>query len=171
MKSLSVERVVALLTPIFAAAAGKLAIIGAGLGIQLNQTTTTAAFVTGATAAGAAGLTWLHGRSEWTKAEQAFEQRVEPVFHELTSTLGTVDPGIVPQVEAIVKREVGKLTGLVATRIPTSVGNTTPVDHAHEWAAFGDPGSTRTGPGACADARSCVSGHPSAAGRRRSDTC
>jgi hypothetical protein len=60
----SIERVVAVLTPLFAAAAGLVTSAVGQLvpGVTLNKTDVTALFIAGATAAVGAALKWLHGR-------------------------------------------------------------------------------------------------------------
>lgn len=78
--NLSVERVVALLTPAFAALSaagtGWLSRHFPGLP-HLNPTDTTALMVAGATAGAGAALKWLHGRAQFTRSAAALEALIK----------------------------------------------------------------------------------------------
>jgi hypothetical protein len=102
------NRCVAVLTPVFGAAAA----IGStwlakhfpGLPTP-SSAELTAIEVAGFTSATAAALHWLRGHQLW-------EARVKTVEHEAEQVVNvaeTVDPGLVKALEAIVKAEVGKL--------------------------------------------------------------
>lgn len=82
---MSIERAVAILTPAFAALAGLVTSSVGQLvpGVNLNKTDVTVIFVTGATAAAAAALKWLHGRAKFT-------QDTQWVGHQLTAVAGEV---------------------------------------------------------------------------------
>lgn len=66
---MSIERVVALLTPLFAALAGVITSAAGQLvpGVTLNPADVTALFIAGSTAAAAAALKWLHGRQKFVQ--------------------------------------------------------------------------------------------------------
>lgn len=67
-KQLSIERAVALATPVFAVVSAWLAGAAAKYGIHLDKTGVTVAFGVGATAAVTAAWKWLDGRSKFVNA-------------------------------------------------------------------------------------------------------
>lgn len=115
-----VNRVVAILTPVFAAGAA----VGAawlakhfpGLPVP-GQAELLAAEISGATAATGAALKWLHGH-------QAFEKRVAEIapvtlLEEIGNTVKRLDPKLAGEVEAIVNTELSKALGkIVAQQAP-----------------------------------------------------
>lgn len=81
----TIERVVAAFTPVFAAVSGWLTtVVGTNVpGVTVPRGDVTALFVAGATAAILGAVTWLVGRSGWTRHVAAVKQ-------DLTSVEGTV---------------------------------------------------------------------------------
>lgn len=77
--SSKVSRYVALLTPLFAAAAGYVATQATKLpgAPVLDSTQLTVVFVGGATAAAAAAIKWLQGRAAWERAELAHSHELQ----------------------------------------------------------------------------------------------
>ncbi len=81
----SIERAVALLTPLFSGASGLIVTYIAKIvpGVHLAGGEVTALFITGATAATAAALKWLHGRQKFvnftTDADHVVKQVVAAV--------------------------------------------------------------------------------------------
>jgi hypothetical protein len=63
---MSIDRVVALLTPLFAALAGLITTVisRAVPGVNLNKADVTALFIAGSLTAGGAALKWLHGKQK-----------------------------------------------------------------------------------------------------------
>lgn len=86
----SIERVVALLTPVFSAAAGWLSTIVAhnvpGLTIPRDQLV--AVFIGGATIAGGAALKWLHGRQKFTSSVTSVQDVVEAAVRQIQGAGG-----------------------------------------------------------------------------------
>lgn len=92
----SASRVVAFLTPVFAAGSAALTpwlVKYTGLHISPSEVTTLA--VTGATAATGAALKWLHGLSQW--------ERLQTELGHVESAVNKVDPSAVGQVESAVE--------------------------------------------------------------------
>lgn len=110
-----VNRVVAFLTPVFAAGAavGSAWLIKHFPGLPVpGQPELLGAEISGATAAIGAALKWLHGHQAW-------EQRVADiapvtVLEEIGKTIKRLDPKLEGEVEAIVQTEINKvLAGVI----------------------------------------------------------
>jgi hypothetical protein len=111
---LSIERVVALLTPVFGAAAGYcFTLLGKAVpGTTLNKGDFTALFVTGAIAAVTMAVTWLLGRQKFVH----FVQGAEHVTGEVTRAVQDNVPGL-RQVEAILEAHEAAIVSAVADKI------------------------------------------------------
>jgi hypothetical protein len=115
-----VNRVVAFLTPVFAAGAavGSAWLIKHFPGLPVpGQAELLGAEISGATAAAGAALKWLHGH-------QAFEKRVAEiapvtVLEEIGKTVKKLDPKLAGEVEAIVNAEISKVLGGIVAKQAT----------------------------------------------------
>lgn len=116
-------RVVAFLTPVFTAASA----VGTGWlsrhfpGLpHINSTQLVVLEGAGASAALSAALKFLHGQSQYERAEQAFQHDV----HTYGGIIGTVDPGAVQSVEKAVETvattEVAKVAEAIAPVVPAA---------------------------------------------------
>lgn len=85
---ISIERVVAFLTPLFTAAGGALS-IGAGSLVGVPAKDWTDLFIAGATPALGAALTWLFGRQKFIGGVQ----RAQQIEHELSNALAASPEG------------------------------------------------------------------------------
>jgi hypothetical protein len=118
----SIERVVAIFTPAFAAGAGYLfTVLTKEIpGINIPHDQFVSVFVAGATLATAAAITWLIGRSRWTRIEH--EAQVisgTPIARQIETALGghqqAIIDGVAKQIGApasadeIAKQIVGEL--------------------------------------------------------------
>lgn len=83
MQQITVSRVVALATPVLAAAGGLVAAEAARYGLHVPAADVTAIFVTGSASATGAALKWLHGRAQ-------FEARAADLEHEAIAAVGDV---------------------------------------------------------------------------------
>jgi hypothetical protein len=102
-----VNRVVALFTPVFAAAAtvGSAWLLKHFPGIPVPSSGQLLAVeIAGATTAGAAALKWLHGHQQWEARTQKVIGDVEAAKKEIA----TVDPSLLASIEGFVKAEVAK---------------------------------------------------------------
>lgn len=115
----SIERVVAALTPVFAAAAGLLTSLAGQVvpGVSLNKGDVTVMFTTGAVVAGGAALKWLHGRSQWTRFETDAEKQAKLVEQRVRVVLAEY-----PQAQQALDN-VKQMLADHETQIITSVGN------------------------------------------------
>lgn len=94
---LSIERVVAILTPIFTAAGGAISTgIGSAVGIPAKDFTDL--FIAGAAPALGAAITWLLGRQKFLKAEADVQAMVEKAYRSVMS-----DQKAGPAIEDIAK--------------------------------------------------------------------
>lgn len=86
----SIERVVALLTPLFGAASGLIVTYIAKIvpGVHLAPGDVTALFIAGATLAGAAALKWLHGRQKFVNFATDSGHIVQEVVRQLSAVGG-----------------------------------------------------------------------------------
>lgn len=112
---ITASRVVAFLTPVFAAGSAALTpwlVKYTGLHIGPSEVTTLS--VTGATAAAAAALKWLHGSSLWERDQAAFERYANPVEH----AVETADPNIDSQIDAAAKSAEAKLVAVIEPAAP-----------------------------------------------------
>ena len=110
---LTKSRVVAFLTPVFAAgAAAGTPWIVKYTGLHVTPTQVTALAVTGATAALAPALTWLHGNSLWERAEREFAV-YGPKVEAVDKTIEAVDPGITKAVETAAEGDAQKAVDAV----------------------------------------------------------
>jgi hypothetical protein len=132
----SVNRVVALLTPVFSAGAAVgsawllkhfpgLPAPSAGeiLGVE----------VTVATSAAGAALKWLHGH-------QAYEQRLvqyAEVLKQGEVAVGKADPKLLEEVKALVEGEVAKVLANVSVRLAAGSAPATPAAAAAQQSAAG----------------------------------
>ena len=96
---LTVGRVVALATPVFAAAAGVgsawLAAHFPGLP-HFSPTEITVFLTTGATAGGTAAVKFLHGNSQWERLEHT----LSVIYDKSSTEVNTLDPGLIQKLEA-----------------------------------------------------------------------
>jgi hypothetical protein len=114
----STNRIVAVLTPIFAAGA---AVGSAWLakhfpGVQVSSGEILALEITGATAATGAALSWLKGH-------QAYEKRLDEgliVAKELEAKVTKADPQLLAEIKAYAETEVQKLLADVSVHVQTS---------------------------------------------------
>lgn len=115
-------RVVAFLTPVFAAGSAALTPwLVKYTGLHLTSTQVDALAVAGATAALAPALTWLHGNSLWERAQaefKAYAPKVEAEVSKVETGADTADPGIVAEVETDVKDETAKAADALVAEIP-----------------------------------------------------
>jgi hypothetical protein len=108
---LPVNRVVALLTPVFSAAS---AVGSAWLLKHFPGVPTPSASellgveVTVATSAGAAALKWLHGHQAWEKRVAEFDPQIDLVGHAV-KVVTQADPKLKADLEALVQSEVARL--------------------------------------------------------------
>jgi hypothetical protein len=102
---ISIERVVAVLTPAFAAASAWLSGAVARYGINLDKTQTTALMVAGATAALGAAWKWLEGRQKWA----ALEVELQKVEKAGSLVVNSIDPQLEDQLRQIVATESQKV--------------------------------------------------------------
>ena len=118
---MSIERVVALLTPIFAAASGWLSATVAKLipGVTIPTGGLTAAFVAGAAVALGAAWKWLQGRQEWARIEHG-AACLEPYASQTSTTVHDMD--VAAQVKADGERVVEEIVQRVAALIPSPEG-------------------------------------------------
>ena len=93
-------RVVAFLTPVFAAAAATLTPwLVKYTGLHITPTQVTALAITGATSASAAALKWLHGSSLYEREYAQIEHTIQHFGAPVTDAVEKADPGIVADVE------------------------------------------------------------------------
>ena len=105
---LTKSRVVAFLTPIFAAgAAAGTPWLVKYTGLKISPADVTALAVTGATAALTPALAWLHGNSLWERAQAEFAAYA-PKVAAIDKVVETVDPGITKAVETAAEGEAQK---------------------------------------------------------------
>jgi hypothetical protein len=114
----SIERVVALGTPLFTAAAGyAFSLLGKALpGVNLSRGQFTALFVSGAVAALTASLTWLHGRQKFVN----FTQGAHTVEKLIGDSVQTNFPQSIPelrQIEAALEAHEGAIIDGVARKV------------------------------------------------------
>jgi hypothetical protein len=129
---LPLNRAVALLTPVFGAAAS---IGSAWLAKHFPGIPTPSAAdlknieVAGFLSATSGAIMWLHGHQKWEARIQTVEQKVEQVV----DVAETVDPGLVKALEQIVKAEIAKLkfTGQSPQGIEVATGAKAPVTPAY----------------------------------------
>jgi len=108
-------RVVAFLTPVFAAGSAVLTPwLVKYTGLHINATEVTTLSVTGATTALAAGLKFLHGQSLWERDVASFQHFALPV----EKVVETVDPQIDEQVDAAAKQGEAKLVAVIEPTPP-----------------------------------------------------
>lgn len=118
----SIERVVALFTPVFAAGAGYLfTVLTKEIpGINVPHDQFVSVFVAGATIATAAVITWLIGRQRWTRwGREAETMFGSPVAKQIETALGGHQQAIIdgvakqigapPSADDIAKQIVGEL--------------------------------------------------------------
>lgn len=122
--NLSIERAVALLTPIFAALSAALtAWLGAhfpGLP-KLNPADTTALLITGATAGAAAALKWLHGRQKFVSQAATVEAFVKS---EVAKALASQPAGpALEDIDALIKANQDQIVAAIGSAVhaPASV--------------------------------------------------
>jgi hypothetical protein len=146
----SIERVVALFTPVFAAAAGyAFTLLGKAVpGTNLNQGHFTALFVSGAIAAVTAALTWLVGRQKFVN----FTQGAHAVEHLIGDSVQKNFPQNVPelrQIEAALEAHEGAIIDGVAQKVgapPTAAAVATEIV-GKLWGPQQPPPPTVTPPG------------------------
>lgn len=107
---MSVERIVAFLTPAFAVAAGWLSTAVAKYGLHLDPTALAVAFGTGATAATGAAIKWLHGR----QLQLPYLMQAEKDAKAVVAVATKADPLLLAEVKNFVVAEVDKRAPLVA---------------------------------------------------------
>jgi hypothetical protein len=121
------SRVVAFLTPVFAAGSALGTPFLVKLGFHVDPTQVTALAIAGATAATTAALKWLHGNSEWEREYQSlegyFKTHVEPEADKVEAAADAADPGIVQDIEGqadkVVEAARAKLVAIIS---PTPAG-------------------------------------------------
>ena len=122
--NLSIERVVALFTPAFAAVAAALT---AWLGThfpglpKLNPADTTALLVAGATAGAAAALKWLHGRQHFLSQAATVEAFVKS---EIAKALANQQAGpAIEDIEKIVRDNADQIVAAIGSAVhaPASI--------------------------------------------------
>lgn len=105
----SIERVVALFTPVFSVAAGWVTSSVAQLvpGVSLNKGDVTALFITGSVVAASAALKWLHGRAKFVQ----FTGDVEHVVDEVVArvNLNPIAGPALSDIEAVVKSHADQI--------------------------------------------------------------
>ena len=126
---LSIERVVALLTPVFAGAAGWLfTALGKAIpGIDIPHDQFVTLFVGGAVLATTASLTWLFGRQKFVH----FTLGAEAVTDHVAKAIQDNFPQGVPQlrqIQAALEAHEAAVTGAVAQLLPPAVA--APVEEA-----------------------------------------
>lgn len=111
----SIERVVALGTPLFTAAAGYcFTLLGKALpGVSLSRGQFTALFVSGAIAALTAAITWLLGRQKWTHTSHV----AGALAGEARQVLQEVGPSQVRQIEAALEAHEAAVVAGVADKV------------------------------------------------------
>lgn len=119
---MSIERVVAVLTPLFAAVAAWLTgLIGAHIpGVNIPPDQIVALEIAGFTAATAAALKWLHGRAQFVLAEKnatAIEARVRAEI--AASPQASLAIG---DVENLLKTHTAQIEAAIDTHVPAAVG-------------------------------------------------
>jgi hypothetical protein len=118
----SIERVVALLTPVFAAAAGwvstEIAKLIPGLGIPRDQLV--AVFVGGATIAAGSALKWLHGRQKFVNFTTNSDQVVDKVVAEVQKTVAANSnlSGAVSQIESALNAHQSAIEQALSSHLP-----------------------------------------------------
>lgn len=119
---MSIERFVAILTPVFAALSGLVVSAVAQLapGVTLNKTDVTALFVTGATAATAAALKWLHGRAQFVNAEKSAVAVEAKVRGEIAASPQAALA--IGDVENLLKSHTAQIEAAIDTHVPAAVG-------------------------------------------------
>lgn len=116
---ITIERVVAALTPLFAAASGWVSTEVAKLvNVNIPAGDFTAIFVTGSLAAAAAAIKWLHGRSQWTQ----LQAELKSGHKALTSGVAGSLLGGVPaeDIEALLKAHEANIVQAVGKTVGAS---------------------------------------------------
>jgi|SRR5665213_2272406 len=122
----SVSRVVAFLTPVFAAASAALTPwLVKYTGLHIDATQVTALSITGATVGAGAALKWLHGNSLWEREYANIDHyytKIRPVVNEVEGAVKVADPGIAQDIEGqadkVVEAAKAKLVAVI-TSVPT----------------------------------------------------
>lgn len=117
---MSIERVVAFLTPVFAIGAGWLSGAVAKYGLHIDPTGIVALEATGVATAAAAALKWLHGRAAWTKAVA----ELKPVVVSTTKAVAVADPNLASELKTFVQGELAKLKADLTSEDPAPIDTT-----------------------------------------------
>jgi hypothetical protein len=115
---LSIERVVAALTPVFAAGAGWVtSVVGNNIpGVHIPSGWVAALFSTGAAAAAAAALKWLHGRQKFVN----FTTDSEHVIQEVVSRLQAFGGAPLMDIEKVLAAHESNIINAVGSKIGLS---------------------------------------------------
>lgn len=136
---MSIERTVAILTPVFAAVAGLLSALVAKVipGVNIPAGEITAVFITGSTAAATAALTWLHHRAQFVLAEKSAASVEAKVRAQIAASPQAALA--VGDVENLLKTHTAQIEAAIDQHVPVAVGQALKV-------AFGQIGAA-AGPG------------------------
>jgi hypothetical protein len=119
---MSIERVVAVLTPIFAALAAWLTgLIGAHFpGVHIDSNQIIALEITGFTGATAAALKWLHGRAQFVNAEKSAVAVEAKVRAEIAASPQAALA--IGDVEHLLKSHTAEIETAIDQHVPAAVG-------------------------------------------------
>jgi hypothetical protein len=141
---MSIERVVAVLTPIFGAgAAWATGLIGAHIpGVNIPPDQIIALEVAGFTGATAAALKWLHGRAQFVAAEKSADAIEARVRAEIASSPQAALA--IGDVESLLKTHTAAIEAAIDTHVPVAVGQSLKLLFASLGAAAPAPEPTFT---------------------------
>jgi hypothetical protein len=116
----SIERTVAVLTPLFAAAAGVLSGWLAKHAIHVPSDQIVAPMIAGFTVAGGAALTWLHHRAKWVALTQSAAGIEAKVRAEIAANPQTVVP--IKDIEELFRTHQAEIEKAIDQHVPVAVG-------------------------------------------------
>jgi len=123
---MSIERVVAVLTPLFAAASAWLTGVIAGNfpGLPtIPPTDLTALEIAGFTAATGAALTWLHGRQKYVTLTNDAKKSVEDALQKVRAEVAASPQAslAIADIEHLLKAHEGSIENSITAKLPASV--------------------------------------------------
>jgi hypothetical protein len=121
-----IERVVTILTPLFAVAAGWVSTVIAQVipGVTIPQDQIVAFFVAGSTAAAAAAIHWLHGRQQFVAFTDQAKSTLDDAVKKVEAALAASPQASLAlgDIEGLLKSHEAQIEQTIDAHVPTAVG-------------------------------------------------